>query len=331
MAMDARRFDLIAETQILIDGEVAHCWELVRAGIQRRLIDPDNLRGLIDRLRDGEAVSLGELTVEREAGGERLALTLEDDRRTCPATVMLDELERLARRAGASSAAASASTASTSPASPASAAASPPSTTASSTTAPPPPSAESEAAAAMAPELLTLLAGLLGTTPARLASDPSAHRARLERVQAALARWRAVAADPAAPLSARAAAESELRAALATTGDPTAATSSSSNDNDATAATSEIHDLDAALRALGLDPAALGGVSGTITDWLEQRTPAAGAAVDRLIAALEASLFPLLGRPTPAEVDAERDRRLREEARASIAASVAARLKLPRP
>ncbi len=296
MASDVRRFDLVAETQILLDGEVAHCWELVRAGIRRRLLDPGNLGALIERLRAGEPVALGELALEREAGGDRLQIALEDDRRTCPAAAMLDELERLARRAGASAASAAAAAASSTP---------PPPATATPRPEPPPPGA--------APDLLGLLAHLLGATPGRLAADPAVYRAQLERLRTAVERWREVAADPGSDAAARDPALAELRAALTATGERAAA------------ATAGVGDPQVAARALALDPDQLAGAARAIADWLEQRTPTAGAAVDRVIAALEDAVAPLLGRPTAAEADAERDRRLREEVRASIAA----RIKLP--
>jgi hypothetical protein len=291
MAKDARRFDLVAETQIILDGEVAHCWELVRAGIRRGLLDTDHLRALIDRLRAGDAVALEELVLERDDAGDRLRIALDGDRRTCPAAAMLDELERLARRAGAASAGSSA--------------APPPS--------PSPPTPPPTAGAAEV-DLLGWIARLLGTTPERLAGDPVAYRAQVERVRAAVARWREVAADPGSDAAARDATLAELRAVLATTGEQAAAT-----------AAGRAGDLEATVRTLGIDPDQLSRAARAVADWLEQRTPAAGAAVDRMIAALEAAAAPLLDRATGVESDADRERRLREEVRASIAA----RIKLP--
>jgi hypothetical protein len=76
-----------------------------------------------------------------------------------------------------------------------------------------------------------------------------------------------------------------------------------------------------------VDASRVAGALRTITEWLEQRTPAAGAAVDRMIAALDSAAAPFLGRLTAAAVDSERDQRIRESARAAIAS----RIKRPPP
>lgn len=167
------------------------------------------------------------------------------------------------------------------------------------------------AAGAEAPDLLALLAGLLGTTPDRLAGDPTAYRAQVERVQAATARWREVVSDPRSDPAMRDSAEAELRALLSTTGEQAAAT-----------ANAQTGDLENAVRALGVDPDRIAGALRTIADWLEQRTPATGAAVDRMIAALESAAAPFLGRLTPAAAEAERGQRIRESARAAIASRI---------
>jgi hypothetical protein len=54
-------------------------------------------------------------------------------------------------------------------------------------------------------------------------------------------------------------------------------------------------------------------------EWLEQRTPEAGAAVDRLIEGLERAAEPLLGADRERR-EAERDVRIRASARSAIAA-----------
>jgi len=216
-----------------------------------------------------------------------------DDERTCSAPALIEELERLAARAGGSSPPGHPSSGGDAPAG-----------------APP----GSGSAASGAPDLLGLLAGLLGTTPDQLAGDPAAYHAHVERVRAAAARWREVLADPRSDDAARAAAEAELRAVLAVSGEQAAAS-----------ATTRGRDLEGALRAAGIDTSRITEALRTIADWLEQRTPAAGAAVDRLVAALDAAAAPFLGRLTPAAAEAERDARIRESARAAIAA----RLKPP--
>lgn len=293
MTEEARQLDLLAATQIIADPEVAHSWELVRVGIQTQKLGTGNLGKLLDHLRAGNGMTLDELTIEVEPPGSgRAVVAILDDQRTCPAPALIDELERLAVRAGT---------------------ASPPDRPAGGS--PPagaPPGTGSLTGTGL--DLLGLLAGLLGTTPDRLAGDPAAYRAHVQRVRAAATRWREVMADPHSDDVARATAEAELRAVLAASGEHAAAT-----------ATTRSGDLEGTLRATGVDTGPIAEALRTIADWLEQRTPAAGAAVDRLIAALDAAAAPFLGRLTPAEAEAERDARIRESARAAISA----RLKPP--
>ncbi|HET7503924.1 MAG TPA: hypothetical protein VFK02_23040 [Kofleriaceae bacterium] len=286
MTEEARQLDLLAATQLIADAEVAHCWELVRVGIQTQKLGTGNLGKLLDHLRAGNGMTLDELTIEVEPPGSgRAVVAILDDQRTCPAPVLIDELERLAARAGT---------------------ASPPGRpTGGSPPAGAPPGTGSLAGSG--PDLLGLLAGLLGATPDRLAGDPAAYRAHVERVRAAATRWREVLASPLSDGAARATAEAELRAVLAASGEHAAAT-----------ATSRGGDLEGTLRAIGVDPARIAEALRTIAEWLEQRTPAAGAAVDRLIAALDAAAAPFLGRLTPAAAESERDARIRESARAAI-------------
>jgi len=293
MPPDAQRLDQLAATQIIADAEVASCWELVREGIRTLKIGARNLGKLIEHLRAGNGMTLDELTIEVDPpGSDRMLVGLLDDQRTCAAPKMIDELERLASRAGASG--------------PASPAGSPGSGGARGGT----PSATS-ATACDAPDLLGLLAGLLGTTPDRLAGDPETYRAQVERVRAAAARWRETVSDPHSDTATRDSAEAELRALLATTGEHATAT-----------AAVRIGDLEGIVRALGVDPNRIVGALRTVADWLEQRTPAAGAAVDRMIAALDAAAAPFLGRLTPAAAEAEREQRIRESARAAIASRI---------
>jgi hypothetical protein len=81
-------------------------------------------------------------------------------------------------------------------------------------------------------------------------------------------------------------------------------------------------DLHGTVRTLGVDPDRIAGALRAVADWLDQRTPAAGAAVDQLIAALDAAAAPVLGQLTPAAAEAERDERLRDSARAAIATRI---------
>jgi hypothetical protein len=233
---------------------------------------------------------LDELMIEVDSTNpERALVGILDDQRSCSADKLIVELERLAARAAGSS--------STSPAGKRGG------------EAPRSGGSGSHTASGDAPDLLGLLAGLLGTTPDRLSGDPAAYHAQVEQVRAAAARWRAALANPASTPAACASAEADLRALLAATGEQAAAT-----------AASRTADLEAAMRTLGADPRRISDALRVIADWLDQKTPAAGAAVDRLIAALDSAAAPFLGRLTPAAADAERDDRIREAARAAIAA-----------
>jgi hypothetical protein len=157
-------------------------------------------------------------------------------------------------------------------------------------------------------ELLNALAGLLGTAPAKLSGDPAAYRAHVERVRAAAADFAAAVQDPEADEPRRAAAAERLRQLLAESGGEGAET-----------ARVRAADLPGTLEALGIDFEPFVEPLRTIAGWLEHRTPAAGAAVDRLIAGLEQAAEPLLGAPRQ-QREAERDGRIRESARAAIAA-----------
>lgn len=287
---EAQWLDNLAATQIIADSDVAHCWVLVRVGIQTLKVGLGNLGELIEHLRAGNGMMLDELMIEVDATNpERALVGILDDQRSCSADKLIFELERLAARAAGSGST------------------SPPGKRGGE--APRSGGSASHMAAGDAPDLLGLLAGLLGTTPDRLSGDPATYHAQVEQVRAAAARWRAALADPASTPAACASAEADLRALFAATGEQAAAT-----------ATSRTADLEATMRTLGADPRRISEALRVIADWLEQKTPAAGAAVDRLIAALDSAAAPFLGRLTPAAADAERDDRIREAARAAIAA-----------
>jgi hypothetical protein len=101
MPPQAQRLYLLAATQLIADPEVAHCWELIRHGIQISKIGIGNLDRLLGYLRAGGGWTIDELTIEIEpTGSDRLLVGLLDDERTCSAPKMIDELERLAVRAG---------------------------------------------------------------------------------------------------------------------------------------------------------------------------------------------------------------------------------------
>jgi hypothetical protein len=64
MSPEAERLDLLAATQIIADGEVAHCWELARVGIRMHFIGTGNLGQLIGHFHAGNGMTLDELTIE---------------------------------------------------------------------------------------------------------------------------------------------------------------------------------------------------------------------------------------------------------------------------
>ena len=104
MTPAAQRLDQLAATQSIGDAEVAHCWELVRFGIQIDWIGTGNLGELIDQLQAGKGMTLDELTIEIEPpGSDRMLVGLLDDERPCSAPKMIEGLKRLAGRAGAAS------------------------------------------------------------------------------------------------------------------------------------------------------------------------------------------------------------------------------------
>ena len=153
------------------------------------------------------------------------------------------------------------------------------------------------------------MAGLLGTTPANLAGDPAVYRAHAERVRAATADLAAALRDPQGDDASRSAAAQRLRAVLAESAQAGAAT-----------ATTRTADLPGTLAALGIDLDRFTAALRTVTEWLEARTPAAGAAVDRLDRRARQAAAPLLGGDTRASRDAALDERARDSARAAIAA-----------
>lgn len=286
MMSEAQRFDLVAATQILIDADVTRCWELLRAAILQAHLHLDNLRPAIDQLRAGTAVTLGALTLTPT--DDHVEVALNSDRRTCLRAELLEELDRLAERSSSIPRTGQPPTAAPPPV----------------TTTPPPPAAPP----VDPPDLLALLASLLGTTPDQLAGDPAAYRAQVERVRVAVTRLRTVAADPKATAAQRAAAEAEVRALFARTGEHAGET-----------AAARTSDLAGTARALGIDTQRIADALRVVSDWLEQRTPAAGEAVDRLVDTLETLAAPFLGRTA---AQAEHDERLRADIRDAIAARI---------
>lgn len=292
---DTDRLDAIAATQIIGDDEVVHCWALVREGVQSGKLGLRNLEKIVERLRAGNGMWMDDFGIEIESRDSgRAVVVLRDERRFCPVLALVAELERLLDRASGKD---SGVPWSSSPGG-----------------APPPVGVASGSQSASEPDLLGVVADLLGTTTAHLAGDPDAYRAQVERVRAATAALADAVRDPASDEATRAAAAARLRHVLAESG----------RAGDATMR-ARMADVAGTMAALGIDFDRFANALRTVADWLEVRTPAAGAAVDRMIAALEEAAGPLLGGADRTTRDAERDTRARDAARAAIAARLGKR------
>jgi hypothetical protein len=300
---DTQRLDLLAATQLIADAEVAHCWGLVREGIQSRRLGLGNLDRLVEALRLGDGISVDELTIEAEPfGSDHCVVAMLDDRRTCSVANLVQELTRLRERSGGE------------PGGPSGASAGGTSgaasefSVASDGESSRPGDGERSAGEPSDLDLLQVLAGLCGTTPAKLAGVPQRYRDHVERVRASAAALAAAIRDPAASDAGRAECAAHLRQLLA-----------ESATGGGAAAGQRVGDLPSTLDTLGINLDHFAAPLRTIAQWLEDRTPAAGAAVDRLVEALDRAAEPLLG-ATRAHREAQRDQRIRESARAAISA-----------
>ncbi|HWM85921.1 MAG TPA: hypothetical protein VNO33_08780, partial [Kofleriaceae bacterium] len=147
------------------------------------------------------------------------------------------------------------------------------------------------------PDLLSMMAALLGTTPEVLAGgDAGAARARLDGVRSAIGRLlvqvRAGEVD-----------EQKLSAGVAGL-------------REAMSRAGVLVEADDAARPAGeLDTAALSGALRSLTGWLEEKQPGSGAEVDALMAELDRAF----ASPAAAAEEAERDRRIRSDASDAIA------------
>jgi hypothetical protein len=304
---ETQRLDLLAATQLIADAEVAHCWALIREGIQSHRLGRGNLDRVIEALRARDGITVDEFTVETEPfGSDQLVVAILDDHRTCSVARMVQELERLRGRSDGEPN--GPATDEPAPIPPSQAPPAPEPGTGQHTLTSRAVSAEGSSEAAPEIDLLGVLAGLLGTTPGKLAGDPEAYRGHVERVRAASAALAAAFRDPTANDASRAAAADRLRQLLAASAGAGAAS-----------AHSRINDLPGTLGALGVHLDHLAGPLRAVAQWLEERTPDTGAAVDRLVAALDRAAEPLLG-PSREHREVERDGRIRDSARAAIAA-----------
>jgi len=72
------------------DPEVAACWDLVVKGIDVGWLDPDEIRELVEYLRDHRDFGVEELLFAHV--GDRLRVSFLDDKATCSPSAMLAAL-----------------------------------------------------------------------------------------------------------------------------------------------------------------------------------------------------------------------------------------------
>lgn len=296
MTVDARQLDELAATQIITDTALAGCWSLVREGIQTGVIGLGNLHELLDHLRAGNGMTWDELSIEvLEDDPDRALVSILDDEHTCGAPLLIAALDQLRARAeGWKGRRGTQESPSLSDFGAAVPVAAPPTAT---------------AAAVEAQYLLTALAGFLGTSSARLAGDPGEYRAQVERVRAAAAAFAQAVNDPAGDAVARAAASAKLQELLAGSAQAAAST-----------AQARIADLPRTMAELGIDTSRFAPALRSIAAWIEAPDAANGAAVDRTMAEFDAALGIWVDAQPRAAEATDRNERVRESARAAIAA-----------
>jgi hypothetical protein len=89
------QLDGIAAEQIILDPEVAKCWQLIRSGIRMNL-SRVGIEKVLTLLRAKSGVGYDEFSIEIDPEDETRALVIIlDDERSCPAVGLIRELERL--------------------------------------------------------------------------------------------------------------------------------------------------------------------------------------------------------------------------------------------
>jgi hypothetical protein len=274
-----------------IDAEVAPVWPLIIESIDHHWIGPENLDETIDVL--DRRVGFGADAIDFDfdpPGGDTLVVTLVRDEFRGPAAKTVEELRRLrARFQGAPDVPHENDPAPTQGGG----------TQGGGT--------QGSSGASAMPDLAGFFAGLLGS-PA-ISANSAAVKNRVAEVSAAISGLVAAmqSNDPAARQ--RAAADVEaLQRSLAASGTDAARWTDTQK-----------AEIARALQAAGgVDTDKLAQGLKTITAWLEQKTPEAGRAVDAMVESLEKA-FGALVTPGKKVADAERDERIRADARASIA------------
>ena len=80
------------------DPDIRACWYMVVRGLEVGWLDAEELRSLIEHLRDGRDFGVEELLFEHL--GDRVRVSLLDDERRCAPATLLAQLEELARADG---------------------------------------------------------------------------------------------------------------------------------------------------------------------------------------------------------------------------------------
>jgi len=289
---ESQRLVDLARAQRIDDPNVAAAWQGFVEALDCRWFMPADLDRVIEAVRARQSVGNEEFFFDFDPpGSDEVISRFVGDEHVVPADAIVAELERLRQRyRGGSDAPAAPPSGGTGGTPPAGGGA---------------PTAG--AADAPVPDLLGFLQGLVGNPSVAPAGD--ALQARLKDVGATVVRIVSAmqSNDPAA--RARAADEAAaLQRTLAAAGGDAARWSQEQRDEVARAVEA----------AGGADVDRLAQGLRTIAAWLEQRSPQAGAAVDKLVEGLDQTLGPFLTRGKKAD-EARREEEIRADARASIA------------
>lgn len=87
--------DLTARAELYVpaDTSVGECWSLIIQGMQAGWLDDDELRDLLDHLRNHRDFGIEELLFAHV--GDRLRVSFLDERATCSASALIDALSAI--------------------------------------------------------------------------------------------------------------------------------------------------------------------------------------------------------------------------------------------
>jgi hypothetical protein len=293
------RLVALGRSQTIADPKIAAAWRGFIDAIEYGWLGPRDLDRVIGAVRARESVGNEEFFFDFDPpGSDEVISRFISDEYIVPVDAMVAELERLRRRFRGDP--------EPEPGPPLGAPESSPADTAESAA---PPSTGGGAATTSndAPDLAGFITGLLGD-PA-LAPGTDALKGRLSEISDAVGRLVSAMQSNDPAQRQRASAEfADLQRRLAEGGTSAAGWTQAQKDEFARALKEA--------RGVNLDRLTQG--LRVITRWLEQRSPEAGAAVDLMIEGLEKS-FGHLVTPGKKTAEAERDEKVRADARSSIA------------